>query len=247
MTKNCGGETSIRLDSFFSKSRLLCKKIMQLAYFWLNRSPVTSIISMTGCSSRTITAFNGYFRQLCADSLNLEDCLIGGPGIIVEVDETKLGKRKYHRGHSVEGVWVVGGIERTEQKRVFISEVENRNSDTLLQVLGRYIRPGSIVYTDMWRGYSRLEERLELEHWMVNHSEEFVNIVEEEIDGGFVLVTKVHTNTIEATWCGLKLVISKRNRTRDIQDHLWEYVWRKQHSKALWSGFLEALKDVSYN
>jgi hypothetical protein len=29
-------------------------------------------------------------------------------GIIVEVDETKLGKRKYYRGHRVVKVWVIG-------------------------------------------------------------------------------------------------------------------------------------------
>jgi len=31
---------------------------------------------------------------------------IGGPGKVVEVDESKFGKRKYHRGHRVDGVWV---------------------------------------------------------------------------------------------------------------------------------------------
>ena len=28
---------------------------------------------------------------------------IGGPGIEVEIDETKVGKRKYHKGKKVEG------------------------------------------------------------------------------------------------------------------------------------------------
>ena len=38
---------------------------------------------------------------------------IGGPGIIVEMDESKFGHRKYNRGHRVESPWVVGGVERT--------------------------------------------------------------------------------------------------------------------------------------
>ena len=35
--------------------------------------------------------------------------MIGGEGEIVEIDESKLGKRKNNAGHAVEGVWVVGG------------------------------------------------------------------------------------------------------------------------------------------
>jgi hypothetical protein len=41
---------------------------------------------------------------------------IGGNGMIVEIDESKFGKRKYSRGHRVEGVWILGMIEKTVQK-----------------------------------------------------------------------------------------------------------------------------------
>ena len=30
----------------------------------------------------------------------------------MEIDESKFGKRKYHRGRSVDGHWVFGGIEQ---------------------------------------------------------------------------------------------------------------------------------------
>jgi hypothetical protein len=35
--------------------------------------------------------------------------------MIVEIDESKLGKRKYHRGHRVEVVWVLRMVERTPE------------------------------------------------------------------------------------------------------------------------------------
>jgi len=36
---------------------------------------------------------------------------LGGPNKTVEIDESKFGRRKYHRGHSDKGQWVFGGVE----------------------------------------------------------------------------------------------------------------------------------------
>ena len=37
--------------------------------------------------------------------------VLGEGGKTVQIDESKIGKRKYHRGHVVEGQWVFGGVE----------------------------------------------------------------------------------------------------------------------------------------
>lgn len=232
--RGCESEISLRTGTLFAKSRLQCREIVRLGYLWLNRVPTTSIIGMSGCSANTVCDFNRHFRELVADSLELEDCVIGGEGVVVELDESKLGKRKYERGHRVEGVWVVGGIERTEAKRTFIVTVENRSAAALLGIIHRHVLPGSIVFTDMWKGYAGITEVLNLEHRTVNHSVEYVSE-----DG-------THTNTIEATWCGLKLLVPKRNRTKDVEGFLWEYMWRKKNRGRLWAGIIEALKVVAY-
>lgn len=55
-------------------------------------------------------AFHEYFRQLVGSALKEEDTIIGGNGIVVEVDESKFSKRKYHRGHAVDGAWILGVV-----------------------------------------------------------------------------------------------------------------------------------------
>ncbi|KRH92904.1 hypothetical protein M153_2153000374 [Pseudoloma neurophilia] len=50
--------------------------------------------------------------------------MIGGENIIVEIDESKFGKRKYNRIHRVEGQWVLGLIERTSKRKQFLYELK---------------------------------------------------------------------------------------------------------------------------
>jgi transposase-like protein len=105
----------------------------------------------------------------------------------VQIDESKFGKRKYNRGHRVEGVWVVGGVEKTRERKVFLATVPKRDADTLEMLIKAYVKPGSIITTDCWRGYNGLSglENQDYEHISVNHQLHYV-----DADGN-------NTNTIE--------------------------------------------------
>lgn len=233
--KLCRKSVSIRNSSFFAGHKLPTSKVLFLGYSWLSKVPVNSILSMSGCGKATVCSLQKSFRQLVANALTNEDCVIGGDGIVVEIDESKLGKRKYHRGHPVEGVWVVGGVERTDEGKVFLVEVENRSAETLRNIITTYVRPGSIIYTDMWKGYNGLDNG-PYEHATVNHSLHFKDPI-----------TGVHTNTIEGTWNGLKMQIKPRNRVKgSIDEHLWEFIWRKINKDTLWDSFIHALKIAYY-
>lgn len=104
--------------NFFSH-KMKCSKIIEIAYYWLYKMPTTSIISVSRCSSRTVCSLIEIFRHIISNSLPCEQTIIGGEGVIVEIDETKMGKRKYNRGHRVEGAWVLGGVELTTEKNGF--------------------------------------------------------------------------------------------------------------------------------
>jgi hypothetical protein len=234
--RQCRKKFSLLHESFFAKSKLKCCEMLLLCYLWLAKASYSTIIALTGHSSATVTEFMGHCRSLVFESLDDQDDMIGGPGIVVEIDESKFGKRKYHRGHPVEGVWVLGGIERTDAKKVFITSVPDRCARTLLGIISTRVRQGSVIYTDLWGGYAGLNQDLGYEHFTVNHSENFV-----DPDTG------VHTNMIEGFWNGLKLRIAPRNRTMNcIDNHLFECIWRKKHADSLWDGLLASLKEVGY-
>lgn len=235
--KTCRKAVSVFKNSFFGKAKLDCRDVLLIGYLWLSGCCHTTAQAITGHSSATITDYFGHYRDLVSGSMESSDTMIGGTDIVIELDESKFAKRKFHRGHHVEGCWVVGGVERTPERRMFVEVVADRSRQTLFEVISRHVRPGSVVCTDMWRGYIGLDEAINVQHNTVNHSENFV-----DPDTG------THTNTIEGTWCGIKRKIPIRNRNHDtIEKHLMEFIWRRINQRALWVGLIEALKITYYD
>jgi hypothetical protein len=94
----------------------------------------------TGLCKQAVANYTQYFQQLVEEDLEPVRKKIGGPGIIVEIDETKMGRRKYNRGHRVEGAWVLGGVERTPSKRIFLVEFPDRTAASLLKAIKKYVK-----------------------------------------------------------------------------------------------------------
>ena len=103
---------------------------------------------MTGVAPGTITNWTMYFSDLVGLDVEEHHEMIGGPGIEVEIDESKFGKRRAHRGHRVDGVWVVGAVERTAERRMFAVPVADRTEPTLTALIRRDIHPESYIFSD---------------------------------------------------------------------------------------------------
>ena len=236
MCKGVRYKVSVWEGTFFSGARIGVAQILMMAYFWLCGVTRDAVMTITGHSSHTVSDYYNHFCDLVTHDIRPSSCVIGGQGIIVEIDETKMGKRKYHRGHRVDGVWVVVGVERTIERKVFAVVVEDRSASTLEDIISDYVAPGSIIITDGWGGYSRLSEFEEIEHLTVNHSVTFRDPV-----------TGAHTNTVEGTNSALKRAVPVRNRTREsVGKHLMKFIWMRQHSDTLRDSFIEALCHVEY-
>ena len=163
-----------------------------------------------------------------------ESCKLGGPGKTVQIDESKIRKRKYHHGHHVEGQWVFGGIEEGSW-RCFIVPVETRSEAELLPVIKEWIEPGTLIVSDCWKSYVNLEKN-GYEHATVNHSKEFVN------------TEGKHTNKIEGQWRHMKASMPKLGvRNYMYSGYLAEFLWRYLHKEDdLFEVFVSDIRKV-YN
>ena len=141
----------IRHCSWFSGSHLSFKQILKSTYYWVYKIPqnfVEEELKIGSCS--TLVDWYNFAREVCLHIAILDNEQIGGPGIVVEVDESKFGKRKYNRGRKVDGCWVFGGIERVG-KKCFFEIVEDRSAETLIPLIKKYIKKGSIIHSDCWK------------------------------------------------------------------------------------------------
>ena len=88
---------SVLKGSIVAHCRFSKAKFVEFCYLWLNDVKCTRILKQLGMSSRTVTDWGNYLREAVANDIeNSNDFMIGGPGMTVEIDESKFGKRKYN-------------------------------------------------------------------------------------------------------------------------------------------------------
>ena len=170
-------------------------------YLWATKASNKQTQLQTGLSNHTIIDAFACLREICGRYLQENPIQLGGPGIIVQVDESQFShKPKHHRGRAAEiPIWVFEIVDTSFKPSVgFMKIVENRGAEILLPIIQSVVRPGSIVHSDEWRSYRQIQGRTGLSHRTVNHS---INFVEP--------ITGVHTQNIESYWNVKKTLIKK--------------------------------------
>lgn len=191
-----GGEVSPAKGTWFDNHSIPPKTMIRLMYSWSLGSQYTETmkqcqVDTAKLSNDTVADWYSFCRELVSEHFINDQQTggqIGGPGRIVQIDEAKFGRRKYHRGRRVKGHWILGLIEDgSDDLRLEICPDNIRSAAVLVPLIQKHVAPGTLIRTDGWKGYSSLK-RLEYLYETVNHSKEFVT---EE---------GVHTNRIESMW-----------------------------------------------
>ncbi|KAG0440719.1 hypothetical protein DMUE_1536 [Dictyocoela muelleri] len=198
--KHCSKKYSLFSNTIFSSNYE--KNIVKLFILkkWLSGSSVGEIQRWTLVSRHRVYKL---LRKI--SKLNIVDKYyayfdkIGGGGIIVEVDESKFGKRKYERGHKVDGVWILGAVERSYYKRIILKSCKTKSMNKLECFLKTFVKMDSVIFSDGWRGLSNIKNFF-IDHKVVNHSKEFVDST-----------TGTDINTHEGCWSAIKYFFSPQN------------------------------------
>ena len=91
------------------------------------------------------------------------------------------------------------GVERNSG-RCFFQIVQERDEATLLSLIEQWIKPNSVIISDMWRSYNGVDKLPPgYQHLSVNHSITFVDPDDHSI----------HTNSIEGTWAHVKAKLKR--------------------------------------
>ena len=210
-------KVSIRSGTWMEDSNLELESIVEMMYLWAHAFNMAEMEHELKLSKTTLIEWTAYFRDVALHTCFRNSVQIGGPGIEVEIDESKFGKRKYHRGHRVEGKWVFGGRETYDKSKIFMIAVPNRKAATLLPIIKRWIAAGSIIHSDCWKSYNKLSA-MGYTHITVNHSKHFVD---EE--------TAACTNRIESEWRHAKTSLPKYGVHKGLHDgYLAQFLWHRR-------------------
>jgi len=223
-------------------------ELMHCMWLWLNKVRSSTAAIMLQWDAMTAARWHRMFRQMVAQMIDNtaegEGIKLGGHDengepIIVEVDESKFARRKCNGGRRVAGDWVVGMHERTRQRKCAMVVVNKRDAPVCIATIKKCTLPGSVVHSDMWGGCNPIKRvGYNCQHRRLNHSKEFVNYADGH--GG-----KTHAQTTEGTWGTQKqsIQLHKRNGP-DLQDCLFEFMWRRANAGNLWKALLEGLSKV---
>ena len=223
---------TIRHQSWLVDTKLSIETILEMIYLWSQSFSIHEIVHELKVSNKTVIEWCTFFHECCISGIIDNSTQIGGNGIEVEIDESKFRKCKYYCGHKVEGQWVFGGREKYDKTKNFMVPVHNRKESTLIPIIKKWIKPGTIIHSDCWKAYSKLS-KLGYTHVTVNHSKEFKN-----------KESAACTNSIESEWRHAKVYMPKYGVHKGLHaGYLAEFMWRHMNTNR--DKFLQLIKDIN--
>ena len=125
----CKNWKSLTSMTWLQGMRLSCLQVVDMLFAWSD--PVTSKPRKVANEGRVrgkhaATDWTHFIREVCCAAIRADDEMIGGPGTVVEIDESLLSGRKYNRGRMLKQVII---LHRFGSSAELNEEVEDASSN----------------------------------------------------------------------------------------------------------------------
>ena len=108
---------SIQSDTWLLDSNLSLNVIIEFIYLWTQRFTNSELQNKIKIGTQTLIEWTAFFGEVCLHDIFDNSQQIGGEGIEVEIDESKVGNRKYYRGLKfMDNGYLVEGKNMTNPK-----------------------------------------------------------------------------------------------------------------------------------
>ncbi|KAI1299264.1 Ubiquitin-like-specific protease 1 [Halotydeus destructor] len=241
---------SPKTNTFFSKLHLKYPEIVRMIFLFVVHYDYTFGMKNAEVASNTFVQWYQWLREVMARYNSNQDFRIGGPGVIVEMDESQIFRAKRTKNGTARplkmetdaGGWIIGGRCRSPEVGYFMTRVKNRTAAVVDEVVYNYVRDGTTLVTDSASVYLNLQDRMAkrgriIDHKLVNHSKEFI-----KNDNPMI-----HTQSIENMWRYVKLCVGSTRTLLGIDLYLQEYMFRQKFFHGLSDGqkFLKFLEVIA--
>lgn len=216
---SCSFSTTIRKGTWFENANVPIEAACVFIGYFVTLSPPRYNFLKTELemSSTTIVDWSNFIRKALLSWCIENSKQIGRPNRVVEIDDAKFGKKKYHRGRIIDGQWFFGGFER-DSKEIFVVPAPDRSAATLLSAIKMNILPGTTIMSDCWKAYNCLDME-GFQHLTVNHSYNFV-----DPDTG------AHTQNIERIWRKVRSNIPRYGRREyHMNGYIAEFYFKRKY------------------
>lgn len=225
---------SIRCESFLCQFNIDLRKFIHFIYLYSKERLQKQIIEDVGVGKTLCGKICEKLRANCTAFLTRNPIIIGGPGVIINIDESKFNFNvKSHRGRSpTAAIWVFGMVDTSfSPSRGVMQVVENRSRDILIPIIQSHVRPQSIIYSDEWSAYANLSD-YDYIHGTVCHKYHFKNPE-----------TGVHTQYVESYWNRQKNRIKAMLGVKKevLSTYLDEFMFRDLFKENLYEKIFEVL------
>lgn len=198
-------------DTFFEKLRGSRKKLFLASVLFVDDlGRVEDRALRCNVTGQAIIQWDQWFRDVIVKSFFENDAprKIGGPGTVLQIEETYTPEAVYGRCRLAADNWVVMGIIESS-KEIFLEIASKRDAATLDSIITKHVSPGTIIGN---LGYV---------HRTVDH--------EEVVDGSSSDVQDPKDRAEDA-WSRIQQTLKRLGLEGALSDdHFLESVWKWQH------------------